>query len=61
MAALLSGKIKSISIAHFGEPENGEVPDLNESRDLAATFVAQSYRKVAERYRQIARGNYSET
>lgn len=25
MAALLAGKIKSISTAHFGEPENGEV------------------------------------
>jgi hypothetical protein len=55
MAALLADKIKSISIAHFGEPENGEVLDLNESRELVAPFVAQSYRKVAERYKQIAR------
>lgn len=55
MTALLSGTIKSISDAHFGEPENSEVPDLNESRKQVMPFIAQSYRKVAERYKQIAR------
>lgn len=53
MLVLLAEKVKSISSTHFGEPENGDVLDLNEARQQALPFVAQSYRKVAERYKQL--------
>ncbi|KKQ45421.1 MAG: hypothetical protein US62_C0015G0002 [Candidatus Woesebacteria bacterium GW2011_GWA1_37_8] len=52
---LLAGTIKSVVDTHFGEPENGGILDLNESKDAVASFVAQSYRKVEERYKIIAR------
>lgn len=51
----LAETVKSISATHFGEPENGEVLDLNEARQQALPFIAQSYEKVADRYKQIAR------
>lgn len=53
--ALLSGTIRSVVDTHFGEPENEGILDLNESKDAVSPFVAQSYRKVGERYKAIAR------
>lgn len=54
MMASLAERIKLISANHFGEPKDGEVLDLSESREQASAFIAQSYRKVGERYKQIA-------
>lgn len=46
--------IKAISTRHFGEPQSDGVMDLLEAKDQASSFVAQSYRKVGERYKRIA-------
>ena len=53
--SLLTGKIRVISTTHFGEPENGDILDLNESKERATPFLTQTYRKVVERYKAIAK------
>ncbi len=53
MMSLFGNKIKAIATKHFGEPKDDDVLDLSESREEASSFVAQSYKEVGVRYKQL--------
>ena len=52
---LLANKIKGIADTHFNEMGNDNVLDLIESKKQAKPLLEQSYKKVAERYKHIAK------